>query len=72
MKQKSTSFKKMYQSKPADGRDSTSNDDGAEDRLAKHRFFLNDDLQGTDEGEQLAKILADLLSSAKVISPNGG
>ena len=71
MKQKSISFKEMYQSKPADARDRTTSE-GAEDRIAKHGFFLNDDLQGTEEGEKLAKIMADLLSSAKVISPNLG
>ena len=69
MKQKSTSFKKMCQPKPAGVRDGTTSE-GPEERLAKHGFFLNDDLQGTDEGEQLAAILADLINSAKETPQN--
>ena len=65
MKQKSTSFKQMCQPKPADA-----TGECAEDRLAKHGFFLNEDLQGTDEGGQLAAILADLINFMKEKSTN--
>ena len=66
MKQKSTSDKKMSDSKPGDLKDS------AEVRIARHGFFLNDDLQGTNEGDQLATALAILIESKKEIFPDGG
>ena len=67
MKHKSTSHKKISESKPADVKDSN---EGAEDRLSKHGFFLNDGLQGTNEGAKLAATLADIIESMKEISPD--
>lgn len=69
MKHKRTSHEKTSESNPADVKDSN---EGAEDRLAKHGFFLNDDLQGTNEGEQLATTLADIIESMKEVPPNQG
>lgn len=69
MKHESTNHKKIDESKPADVKDSN---EGAEDRLSKHGFFLNDDLQGTNEGEQLAATLADIIESMREISPDHG
>ena len=40
-------------------------DQGAEDRLAKVGFFLNDDLKGTTEGDKLAAALGDIFQSMK-------
>ncbi len=44
----------------------------AEDRLAKHGFFLNDELRGTTEGEQLAATLGDIFKSMKEGSQDEG
>lgn len=71
MKNKFTSHKKIYESKPADVKGSIANE-SAEDRLSKLGFFLNGDLQGTNEGEQLAATLADIIKSMKEISPDTG
>lgn len=40
-----------------------------EDRLARHGFFLNDDFQGSTEGEQLAGQLADIFKSMQEKPP---
>lgn len=41
-----------------------------EDRLAQHGFFLNEDLQGTTEGEQVAIQLADIFKSMQEGPPS--
>lgn len=41
----------------------------AEERLAQHGFFLNEDLQGSPEGADLAAQLADIFKSMQEGSP---
>ena len=53
---------KIMNQKPENQEKSTGNESG-EDRLARQGFFLNDDLRGSKEGEQLAGQLADLFKS---------
>ena len=41
----------------------------AEERLAQHGFFLNEDLQGSPEGADMAAQLADIFKSMQEGSP---
>lgn len=54
--------KSENQEKPIDI-DIEINIESGEERLAKHGFFLNEELQGDSEGDQLAGQLADLFKS---------
>jgi hypothetical protein len=39
--------------------------DSAEQRLAKYGFFVNEDIQGTSEADELANTLAGIIESVQ-------
>ena len=49
--------------KKSENHEKSNHIENGEDRRARHGFFLNDDLQGDKEGDQLAGQLADLFKS---------
>ena len=59
---------KIMNQKPENPNDPPCNA-SAEERLAPHGFFLNEDLQGSSEGMELAARLADIFKSMQQEPP---